>query len=125
MRATHGGAVSNWIKVNKGLHHKSEVLQVAEKLAVTEDEVVGICLRFWAWADDETDDGQLPGCTREMVDRIVQRPGFADAMIDVAWLLEDARGLIIPNFHRHQGDSAKKRALKAERQAGWRKRKGR
>lgn len=133
MRATHGSeasdipkdAISNWIKVSKPLHRKRRLMRLAALLGMSEDEAVGACVRFWAWADDETDDGHLPGCTRDMVDRVMHRPGFAAAMIEpvVGWLLEDELGLIIPNFCRHQGESAKKRALKAESQANWRKRK--
>lgn len=41
--------------------------------------------------------------------------GFADALIQVGWLVENDGGLSLPNFERHNGKSSKKRAVTNER----------
>lgn len=40
----------------------------------------------------------------------------------VAWLIVDAGGVIFPNYARHNGDCARKRALDAERAREYRAR---
>jgi hypothetical protein len=58
--------------------------------------------------------------TKKLLDRVVACDGFATALLDerVGWLEEDENGnLRLPNFDRHNGKGAKKRATDAERQA--------
>jgi len=57
------------------------------------------------------------------VDRVAGKSGFALAIQKAGWLTIDERGLTIPNFSRHNGDSAKKRCQKSERQSRWRNKK--
>ena len=107
----------SWIKVETNTATKAEVLRIAASLGANRHEALGLCVAFWAWADGETDDGFLAGCTPELVDAVIGRPGFCRAMIAAGWLLEDSGGLLVPFYARHQGKSAKARALAAERQA--------
>jgi hypothetical protein len=50
----------------------------------------------------------------------VRLEGFAASLEKVGWLTIDENGISVPKFDRHNGESAKKRALKTERQARWR-----
>jgi hypothetical protein len=56
------------------------------------------------------------------VDAMLSQPGLCRALEMVGWLKIDKEPakIVIPNFERHNGESAKKRALKNERQARWR-----
>lgn len=111
-----------WIKVDSQTARKSEVVRLARHLNVNRHEALGLCVAFWGWADGESDDGYLPGCTTEMIDEIMGHPGFAKALQKVGWLVGDKEGLFIPNFDRHNGESAKKRALATRRKDRWRSR---
>jgi len=51
----------------------------------------------------------------EDIDRHVGVAGFGSAMQEVGWLLVDDNGVLFPNFDRHNGTSAKSRALTTER----------
>ena len=114
----------SWIKVEKQTVHKTEIIRIADSLRVSTREAFGACVLFWMWADGETEDGYLSGCTKQVIDRVVNLDGFADAILAVHWLEQDANGLLIPNFTRHNGESAKKRAMAAERQRRWRDKNG-
>lgn len=105
-----------WIKVRSDIDRCGEVIRLSMAMNVSAHEAVGLCVSFWAWADRTTEDGRLDRYTPEAIDRVVGRAGFAAHLIDVGWLLQDSHGLIIPNFDRHMGESAKKRALNTERQ---------
>lgn len=109
-----------WIKVRGNLREQREVFVVARRLGLGRDHVVGLCVRFWAWADGQTTDGTIDGIRPADIDAVVEHDGFAAALAEAGWLLVDERGVIIPNFDRHNGESAKKRAMKTQRQARWR-----
>ena len=104
-----------WIKVRTNVRDQREVFVTARRLGLARDHVVGLCVRFWAWADGQTTDGTIDGIRLEDIDAIVEHEGFAAALAEAGWLLVDERGVIIPNFDRHNGESAKKRVLAAER----------
>jgi len=106
-----------WIKVRVNLRDQREVFVVARRLGLARDHVVGLCVRLWAWADSQTTDGVIESVRQEDVDAIVEHDGFAAALTEAGWLLVDECGVIIPNFDRHNGESAKKRVLAAERKS--------
>lgn len=111
-----------WIKVEIGLPEKPEVMRLARLLNKNRFEIVGTLFRFWIWVDKNTVDGVVDGVEASDVDEIVSMPGFGLAMKGVGWLEVDPDNhrIIVPKFDRHNGESAKKRALKNERQARWR-----
>ncbi len=114
----------DWIKVRTVLHEQRETLIVARELGVTRLYAVGMCVRFWGWADSNTVDGNLPNMTPADLDEVMGVQGFARAMMLAGWLVADERGLLIPNHDRHNGANAKQRALKNRRQATWRSKTG-
>jgi hypothetical protein len=117
--------MANWIKVEKSTHTKPEILRLARLLGVSKNEAFALVVRFWAWADEVTVDGRVDAVVSTDVDNLVDHAGFAEALEQVGWLnFNDERELLeIPNFERHNGASAKKRAEKAERQRKWRENK--
>jgi len=108
----------DWIKIEHALPHKPEVMQLAELLGVSNDEVVGLLVRFWSWVDQNLS----PSCPRVWgtfvsIDRIVGRAEFARGMIQVGWLrLEDGQ-VEIPNYEHHLSQSAKQRGVAAKKKS--------
>lgn len=111
-----------WIKVETCLPGKAEVIRLSRLLSVKRDEALGILVRFWVWADSNTVDGVVDGVASTDVDAVLSCPGLCRALETVGWLQIDSNGerITIPKFTRHNGESAKKRALTNERQARWR-----
>jgi len=104
-----------WVKFETCTSDKPEVWQIAQSLGIDPDAVVGKLLRVWAWFDEQTEDGNAPSVTKALLDRNVGVTGFVTSMLQVGWMVEKDGQLSIPNFGRHNGDTAKKRALTAKR----------
>jgi hypothetical protein len=107
----------DWIKVQTCTPDKPEVHQMAEMLKIEPDAIVGKLIRIWAWADMHTIDGNAANVTRSLLDRITGVTGFTDALSSVGWLESIANGVHFTNFDRHNGDTAKTRALTGKRVA--------
>jgi hypothetical protein len=108
----------DWIKLETNTRDKPEVLRMTAALGWDDrDFTVGKLVRAWCWFDQETVDGYLSIMSLALLDRVVGVPGFAQAMCDVGWLEQVEGGLMVPNFDRHHGHSAKNRALTAKRVA--------
>lgn len=106
----------DWIKIECTTPDKPEVYQLAEKIGgIDPDAVLGKLLRVWIWADQQTFDGNAASVTRTALDRITGVDGFADALVCCGWLTSNDGGLTFPNFDRHNGKTAKTRALTAKR----------
>lgn len=111
----------DWIKMRADLHDDPAVFRLSSMLKIDRFSVVGRLHAFWSWADKHSVDGRVDGATPHLVDTIATLDGFADALMVVGWLSHDDRGIVIPNFERHNGKTAKERALKNQRQSRWRK----
>jgi hypothetical protein len=112
----------DWIKLDTNTIDKPEVIRMARILGMDRYAVFGRLLRFWSWIDAITEDGNVAGLTREDVDAVVDADAFASALEAVGWLVihKSQSGFTVPKFDRHNGKSAKKRALTSERQRRWR-----
>lgn len=105
----------NWIKVEKTTPGKPELLGIAAVLEVHPNEALGLCVRFWMWADDQLESRHARRVTKSALDAHLGRNGLSDALVSVGWLQVRNGSLEVPNFDRHLGASAKKRANSAER----------
>jgi hypothetical protein len=105
----------DWIKFELATLDKPEVLEMAELLGTSSDDVVGKLLRVWAWFDQQSRNGDAGGVTGNtlfrFIDRLVASQGFASSMKKVGWLTDSG----LPNFDRHNGETAKNRALTRKR----------
>lgn len=115
----------DWIKIQMSTPEKPEVIRMARKLGISRDDALGKLFRLWAWFDSNSVDGVVDGVVSTDVDALVGLDGFASVMGDVGWLKwnDEAETITMPNFDKHNGESAKKRGLKAQRQAKWRQNK--
>jgi len=108
----------NWIKFEVDTPEKPEVLALTVAMGWDDpDLTVGKLLRVWRWFDQHTLEGNAPGVSAALLDRIAGVTGFANAMAKVGWLIISDEGISLPNFDRHNGETAKSRALTAKRVA--------
>ena len=101
----------DWIKIEKVLPHKPEVMQLADILDIDELHVVGHLILFWSWVDGQmsSDCPHVLG-TKRGLDRAAGRTGFAAALVEVGWLEIDGLEITVPNMDYHLSKSAKTRA---------------
>jgi hypothetical protein len=101
---------ADWVKVEHVTPDKPEIDQIARMLNLDHDCVFGKCVRLWIWADQQSLDGNALSVTESFLDRVVFCPGFANALRKVGWLTGREGHLSVPNFTRHNGQTAKNRA---------------
>ncbi len=103
------------------LPDKPEVLAMCAITGMDPDTIVGKCFRVWRWFDQHTREGNANGVTLvTLAYAIGNGEGslkFLQAMKTVGWVVEDETGVSLPNFDRHNGETAKTRALTAKRVA--------
>lgn len=101
----------DWIKIDHAIHEKPEVLLIAQETGLDVFGVVGRLIRVWTWFDTHTENGCANVALDAQLDAWTLCAGFATAMRKVGWLT--ALGTL-PNFERHNGKTAKRRAIAAE-----------
>lgn len=105
----------DWIKMRTDLFTHPKVVRISSALKADTLRTVGGLMSVWCLFDAHSEDGRLEGYTVEALDAHLRWPGFAAAMIAVRWLEEDGESLVLPEFERHNGQSAKRRAQDANR----------
>jgi hypothetical protein len=110
----------SWIKFRHDLIDAPEIRRLSRACGVTRDDVYGKLFRLWSWFDRHSHNGRVADETLELVDEIVGNSGFAAALVSVGWLDHDQAGIVIPNWDRHNSETAKQRALDAARKAATR-----
>lgn len=120
-----GGLTMAWLKFDTSTPEKPEVFSITVAMGWDDpDLTVGKLLKVWRWFDQHTDGGNAPRVTVALLDRVIGVTGFAEAMANVGWLIVTEDGLTLPNFDRHNGETAKSRADTAKRVANHRIKKG-
>lgn len=110
-----------WLKFECSLPEKPEVLAMTVAMGWDDpDLTVGKLMRLFRWFDQHTVDGNASGVTAALLDRLIGVTGFVQAVADTGWLVIDDKGLTLHNFDRHNGATAKSRALTAKRVANHR-----
>ena len=97
------------------------VVRIASGLKTDRYSVVGRLHRIWSWANEHLTDGQDVPIDSEFLDSLVETPGFSEQLRRVGWLSGRDGSLIFPSFERHNGASAKARAMDADRKRSVRK----
>ena len=106
----------DWIKFEVATSDKPEVYAIAADLGVTPEQALGHCLRLWVWADQNTPDGcNARSVTLSALNAIARVTGIAEAMVKVGWLRVHEWGIEFVNGDRHNGQTAKSRALTQRR----------
>jgi len=109
----------DWIKMRSDLRTHPKVVRVSSALKADRLRVIGALFVAWSVFDAHSVDGTLEGYDADVLDETVGFLGFSRALIAVGWLEERRDGemqtLVAPRFSEHNGQSAKKRGLDAER----------
>jgi hypothetical protein len=114
----------DWIKLEHSTPDKPEVFRIAETLSITPEHALGCLVRVWMWADQQIANGNAANVTETTIDRIARVTGFGSAMVSAGWLCVTESDIAFPNFERHNGQTAKTRALTAKRVATCKAKKG-
>jgi len=106
-----------WIKVEHTLPSKPEVYMIASELCRTRAEVVGHLISLWTWVDQNSENGTIQA-NREMIDDLTTAQ-MANALVCQGWLhfTNDGKTAEFVNYDKHNGQTAKKRAMTANRVA--------
>ena len=117
--------MATWIKMRTDLRTHPKVVRISSALKADTLRTLGGLLSVWSLFDAHSHDGQLAGYTTDLVDELIGWPGFAGQMKAVGWLesasAEGLQTLVIPRFDQHNGTSAKRRSMDAERKQTVRK----
>lgn len=105
----------DWIKLRADLLTHPKVVRIATILNADRLRVIGGLHAVWCLFDVHSSDGMLDGYTSEVLDGHLGWLGFSAAMIKVRWLEENGENLTVPEFDKHNGQSAKRRAQETER----------
>jgi hypothetical protein len=111
-----------WIKVRAGLKNHPKVVRISSAICPQNVQalsktfsVVGGLHAVWCVFDEFSVDGKLAGYSLAALDETIGWPGFSGAMVDVGWLTVTPEGIECPEFLTHNGASAKRRAMDAQR----------
>lgn len=105
----------SWIKLQTTLPRSPEVIILASALGLSRREALGLVVEYFCWLDEQTTDG-CTALSASQLDLVLDRQGFAEALVSIGWMASDENGIMfVLDFDKHNGETAKKRALTARR----------
>ena len=107
--------MAKWIKIETHTPEKAEIRHIARLCHCTKAEAFLAFFRVFVWLDEQTEDGHVDFFTAADADEIAGLEGFGDALQEVRWITFGPTGAVVANWERHNGQSAKRRCLDAER----------
>lgn len=113
----------DWLKIEKATPEKPELDEMSHILGISHKEVFYGVFMVWSYFDSHTEEGHVPSVTKRRLDREAECDGFINAMLQVGWMQEKKGSLIVTDFDKHNGKSAKRRANDALRAANYKARK--
>lgn len=107
---------ADWIKVEKATPDKPEIKTAAKICKVSNGEIFRAWFLLWSWFDEHVgEDGLYQATTLKECSARVGIPGIAESFAESGWLFETESGVFIKDWTRHNGQSAKIRALDLKR----------
>ncbi|MEI8290762.1 MAG: hypothetical protein WCH99_14945 [Verrucomicrobiota bacterium] len=116
--------MAKWIKIETHTPDKAELRQIARLCNCTKADAFLAFFRVFVWLDEQTEDGHVDYFTPADADEIGGLPGLGTALESVHWIMFSPGGAVVANWERHNGKSAKKRIIEAERSRRYRERQG-
>jgi hypothetical protein len=107
----------DWIKMRNNLWDDPRVSNLCDLTGLPEAMVVGGLYWLWASADEHSEDGHMPGLSVGGIDRKTGCKGLGAGLLSIGWIEETPDGLTLLRFDEHNGKSAKRRCLDAQRKA--------
>lgn len=89
--------------------------QIARLCHCTKADAFLAFFRVFVWLDEQTEDGHVDFFTADDADEIGGLTGLGAALAEVRWITFGPTGAMVANWNRHNGQSAKRRCLDAER----------
>jgi hypothetical protein len=111
----------DWIKMRSNLWDDPRVARLCDLTEQHEAAIVGGLYWLWATADQHTEDGIMPGLTLRQIDRKTGIKGFGEALCAIDWIADHPEGVRVVRFEEHNGSSAKRRSMDAQRKSTVRK----
>ena len=110
--------MSGWIKLEKSLADDPRVLAMSRLLpGHRRATVIGGLALLWSYADTHIEENNQLAIGPEDIDQLVGVPGFAKAL-PADWLVViNGQRVELPEFHAHNGSTAKRRRAWAARQS--------
>lgn len=105
----------SWIAMRTDLLGDPSTLTISDRLNIPPEHAVGLLHKLWCWADAQLTDGNAPTVTKTSIDRYIGVSGFADAVQQAGWLVDNGDGISIPNFDHWMSQSAKYRLKSHQR----------
>lgn len=107
----------DWIKLEHATPEKPEVYRLARLLKISRGDAFLLTVEWWIWLDRNSSYGDVTQMFADDIDALMHCPGFALGMKAVGWLDISAEHSVssTPNFSRHNGKTAKNRALSKNR----------
>jgi len=116
--------MAKWIKVETHTPDKTELRQIARLCHCSKAEAFLAFFRVFVWLDEQTEDGHVDFFTPNDADEIGGLTGLGHALESLRWITLSPGGAVVANWRRHNGKSAKKRIIEAERSRRYRERQG-
>ena len=113
-----------WLKVEENTPAKPEIKKIATDCGVSNEVAFARWFRLWSYLDRTTADGFVPFLTAQGCDEEAGLPGIGKSLESVGWVEFSRQGALVVNWDRHNGKSAKERALTARRVADHARRTG-
>lgn len=107
----------DWIKMRTNLWDDPRVARLCDLTDQGEAAIVGGLYWLWSAADQHSEDGIMPGLTIKAINRKTGIQSFGEALQSVGWLFDHPEGIRIARFEEHNGSSAKRRSMEAQRKA--------
>ena len=107
--------MAKWIKIETHTPDKAEMRHIARICCCSKAEAFLAFFRVFVWLDEQTEDGHVAYFTAADADEIGGLKSFGDALQEVHWIIFGPTGAVVANWDRHNGQSAKRRCLDAER----------
>lgn len=105
----------DWVKILVTLPRCPKIMHLAAALGCKRHEALGLAVEYFCWLDGISSDG-LTQLTPAQVNEIFARKNLAEALCKIGWAgLDEAGCLYALDFDTHNGESAKKRVLQAEK----------
>jgi len=105
-----------WIKIEKRTPDKPEIRYISRSCECTKEKAFLAWFELWSYFDDNIDEtGFLRLFTLEDCDDVAELSGIGRALQRAEWLTVDSLGLTVNKWNRHNGRSAKQRAMTARR----------
>jgi len=110
----------DWIKLEHATLQKPEVHEIAEVMNLSRREAIGLLAEYFCWLDlhmADSRNGLVTHVSRKSVDEALHEPGFSAMLEQIGWAKfdDEKRTLTVTNWDRHNGKTAKSRALGQKR----------